>query len=337
MEITVHAPNRIDLAGGTTDLYPLYLLMDGGCTVNAAVTVPSRVTLKPLDQPGIRIVSEDLAASVELGEASTLPLAGPLSLACRAVAAFPPAGTVEIVTRNYAPAGSGLGASSALLVAMISGLLRLRDETIAADRLIDLACNLETAVIGVPAGKQDYVAALYGGVSILEFGYEGWRREAVPGGQSVAEWLEQFLILSYTGQGRFSGLNNWEVTKAFIDGRENVRDSLIRIRDIARQVAHVLRSGEVEELPALVDEEWRIRCTLAPGVSTPGIQALMDAARSAGALASKICGAGGGGCMITLADPHKRAAVEAALVARGGKIIPFAIDFHGVVGGSEMR
>jgi len=335
MEVTVHAPNRIDLAGGTTDLYPLYLLMDGGCTVNAAVTVPSRATFRTSDCPGVRIISEDLAATVEARDANLLPLDGPLALVCRAVAALPPPGPVEIATRNHAPAGSGLGASSALIVAVLSGLLRLRNEAMSSERLIDLACSLETSVIGVPAGKQDYVAALHGGVSVLEFGYEGCRRESVPGECTVAEWLERSLTLSYTGEGHFSGLNTWEVTKAFIDGRKEVREKLIHIRDIARQVADVLRSGRIAELPALVDEEWRIRRTLAPGVSTPRIHALMEAAVSAGALASKICGAGGGGCMITFAEPRKRSAVEEALVAEGGQIIPFAIDFEGAVAASE--
>jgi len=331
MEIFVHAPNRIDLAGGTTDLYPLYLLMDGGCTVNAAVSVTSTVSFTSSDGPAIKIVSQDLAASVEAREPNLLPLTGPLALVSRAVAALPPPGPIEISTRNHAPAGSGLGASSALIVAVISGLLKLRNESMPPEDLIDLACSLETSVIGVPAGKQDYVAALHGGVSVLEFGYRGLRRESVPEGRSVGEWLERSMILSYTGEGRFSGLNNWEVTKAFIDGRQDVRDKLIRIRDIARQVAAALQSGGIDELPALVDEEWRVRRTLAPGVSTSRIQGLMDAAAAAGALASKICGAGGGGCMITFAEPHKRAVVEEALRAGGGQVIQFTIDFEGTV------
>lgn len=331
MDITVRAPNRIDLAGGTTDLYPLYVIMDGGCTVNAAVSVSSTVTFKHSDHPGVRIVSEDLSTVVEARDAHALPLNGPLPLVCTAVKALPPPEPVEISTRNHAPAGSGLGASSALLVAVISGLLRLRKEAMPPERLIDLACNLETSVIGVPAGKQDYLAALYGGVSLLEFGYDGWRREAVPAERSVVEWLEKSLILTYSGEGRFSGLNNWEVTKAFIDGREDVRHALVRIRDVARAVADALRAGRVAELPALVHEEWRIRCTLAPGVSTPRIEELMDAANSAGALANKICGAGGGGCMITLAEPHRRSAIERALAAHGGDVVPYAIDFDGAV------
>ncbi|MCA1961144.1 MAG: hypothetical protein LDL33_10120, partial [Desulfomonile sp.] len=126
MKFTVQAPNRIDLAGGTTDLYPLYLLMDGGCTVNAAVSVLSTVTFTRSDVPGVKIVSQDLGTSIEANEPSRLPRTGPLALVCRTVAAMWPPGPAKISTRNHAPSGSGLGASSALIVAVISGLLKFR-------------------------------------------------------------------------------------------------------------------------------------------------------------------------------------------------------------------
>jgi D-glycero-alpha-D-manno-heptose-7-phosphate kinase len=175
MEIRVTAPNRIDLAGGTTDLYPLFLLLDGGCTVNAAVTVTSKVTLRSYHGQGVRIVSEDLGEVLEVPHIDEAPLHGPLGLVCRAVQALAPAEPVEIVTRNQAPPGSGLGASSALLVALLVALLKARGEEIDPAPFIDLAANIETAQIGVPAGKQDYIAAYLGGISLLEFGCRGFR------------------------------------------------------------------------------------------------------------------------------------------------------------------
>ncbi len=120
MELVVSAPNRIDLAGGTTDLYPLHLLLDGGFTVNAAISVASRARFRPLESGGVRIVSEDLAEQLEAASPEDLPRSGPLALIARAVRAVPPPGGVEIITCNEAPKGSGLGASSALLVAVLS-------------------------------------------------------------------------------------------------------------------------------------------------------------------------------------------------------------------------
>jgi D-glycero-alpha-D-manno-heptose-7-phosphate kinase len=326
MEITVTAPNRIDLAGGTTDLHPLYLFMDGGCTVNAAISITSRATFRFRDT-GIRVVSKDLNTSVEAGEPAGLPVDGPLGLVGRAVRALPPPMGVEIITRNEAPAGSGLGASSALLVALIQGLLQLRSEETDPERIVALGVNIETAVIGVPAGSQDHIAAVYGGVSVLEFGHRRFVRNELTQGH---DRLSEMVILSYTGEGRFSGMNNWDVTKAFIDRTGDIRGKLIQIRDVAKEVGRAVLSENWAALSGLVDQEWQIRKTLAAGVSTSRIEAMMEAARGAGALASKICGAGGGGCMITLVDPDTRSVVERALTEAGGQVIPFKIETRGL-------
>jgi D-glycero-alpha-D-manno-heptose-7-phosphate kinase len=325
MEITVTAPNRIDLAGGTTDLYPLYLLMDGGCTVNAAVTVGSRVTLTYPAAAGVRVVSEDMGDSVHAETPDDLPVDGPLGLLCRAIRALPPGGPAEISTRNEAPVGSGLGASSALLVALLKGLTALRKEQMSPETLIELAASVETATIGVPAGKQDYIGALYGGISRIDFGYRGYERRPIPAQEELCDSLEAMMVLSYTGEGRASGMNNWEVTKAFIDNRDDVRAKLLQIRDIAREMAESLRSKNFDQVPALLDQEWNIRRTLAPGVSTARIEGIMSSARRAGARASKICGAGGGGCLITLTTTERRAEVERAIVAAGGELLQFRI------------
>lgn len=330
MEITVTAPNRVDLAGGTTDIYPLYLFMGGGCTVNVAVTVYSHLTLRELENSRIRIVSEDLAASVEAERSEDIPIDGPLGLLGRAVRALPPVGGIEIRTRNYAPAGSGLGASSALLATAIAALLRHRGEEHSPEKIVDLTANIETSAIAVPTGKQDHIAAVFGGVSAIEFGLNDYVRTALREDTATARQLEEMLILTYTGDGRFSGMNNWEITKGYIDGCQIIRQKLIEIRDVAREVARALAGGRLDDLPDLINREWSARRALAPGVTTPRIDAMMEAATAKGALAGKICGAGGGGCMITLAPPRKRSAVEAALVEAGGELMPFEVELRGL-------
>ncbi len=330
MEITAIAPNRIDLAGGTTDLYPLYLLMGGGYTVNLAISLSSRVVLRERERPGIRIVSEDLKESVEASEPEALPCGGPLGLIGRAVRAVPPQSGLEIVTRNEAPAGSGLGASSALLVALLKGLLGLRSAQQDQRNIVDLAVNIETTALGVPAGKQDHIAAVYGGVSLIDFGYRDFVRHAASDANPAVERLEEMIILSYTGEGRFSGMNNWEITKGFIDNVGDIRNNLLQIRDVARQVGRVVVSGEWDDLGPLVNQEWQLRRMLAPGISTPRIESIIAGASAAGAMASKICGAGGGGCMLTLVEPRRRHAVEKAIIDAGGEIIVFKINRAGL-------
>jgi D-glycero-alpha-D-manno-heptose-7-phosphate kinase len=195
---------------------------------------------------------------------------------------------------------------------------------------VDLTANIETSAIAVPTGKQDHIAAVYGGVSAIEFGLNDYVRTALHDDPATASHLEEMLILTYTGDGRFSGMNNWEITKGYIDGCPVIREKLIEIRNVARDVARALVDGRLQDLPDLVNREWSARRTLAPGVTTPRIDDMMDAARGNGALAGKICGAGGGGCMITLAPPQKRSAVEAALVAAGGELMPFRVELQGL-------
>lgn len=330
MEIRVIAPNRIDLAGGTTDIYPLCLFLGGGYTVNAGITVSSTAILRTLDERTIRIVSQDLVETQEAGAADRLSTDGPLGLIARAIKAFPPAKGLEVITRNEAPAGSGLGASSALLVATLAGLLRLRAERKAPEDIIDLAANIETAAIGVPTGKQDYVAAFYGGVSAIEFGYTGYVRHGCCQEPASQSRLEEMLVLSHTGEGRFSGMNNWEITKGFIDKAAGIREKLFQIRDVARNVCQALDLAAWNEFPRLVDQEWNVRRSLAPGITNPRIDAMMAAANAAGALANKICGAGGGGCMVTVTDPRDRTPVERAIVSAGGTPLAFRIAREGL-------
>jgi D-glycero-alpha-D-manno-heptose-7-phosphate kinase len=330
MRIIVRAPNRIDLAGGTTDLYPLYLLMDGGFALNAAVDVYSRVEIVSTDSPSIRIVSEDLGVSTEADTPHGLDMDGPLSLLVRAVRAKPPTTGVEIRTRNSAPAGSGLGASSALVCAALKGLYAMRGEEIDARSLVRLAMRLETADIQVPAGSQDHIAAVYGGVSGLDFGYFGFSRVALNGDAATARRLSERMILTDTGQGRFSGMNNWEITKAFIDGVGDVRVKLRKIRNLARNMREAFLKGDLSAMAGILRSEWEVRRTLAPGVTTPRIDNIIEAAEKAGAGGSKVCGAGGGGCMVTMMEPSARAAVERAIESESGRVMPFSIDEEGL-------
>ncbi len=330
MEMRISVPNRIDLAGGTTDIYPLYLFMDGGCTVNMSITVDSTVEFRTSEKQAIRIVSRDLGETVEASEPAHLSTEGPLGLIGRTVRALSPGTGLDIVTCNQAPRGSGLGASSALLVALVVGLLKLRSESVEPEKVVDLAAAIECAAIQVPTGKQDHIAAYFGGTSSIEFGYRGFSRAELCLASDDRKRLEEMMILSYTGEGRFSGMNNWDVTKGFIDRQAEIREKLLKIRDVARDLTRALKFHKWSEVPRLVDQEWAIRRALAPGISTPRIDRIMAAATAAGATANKVCGAGGGGCMLTLASNGKRSAVEKAISEAGGEILPFRVESEGI-------
>ncbi|MGD9819549.1 MAG: hypothetical protein AB7V04_12750, partial [Desulfomonilaceae bacterium] len=206
---------------------------------------------------------------------------------------------------------------------------KLRNEKWTHSQIIHYAADVETSLIGVPAGKQDHIAALYGGISFIEFGYTGFSRKTLKNEQDVSRALEEMIILSYTGEGRFSGMNNWDVTRNVIENVGDVKSKLVKIRDVAIQLAKAMDNRDWDETANLIEAEWNLRKSLAPGVSTPVIESIMSAASQSGALASKICGAGGGGCMITMVKPKYRVAVEKSISETGGSLIPFRIADQG--------
>lgn len=331
MRLEATAPNRIDLAGGTTDLFPLYLLMERGCTVNLAINVMSRATVQTFSGAGIRLVSKDLHRSVQASSIDTLDDSGPLRLLIRTIKAFSPIQDVEVITLNNAPAGSGLGASSALLVAMIGALVKLRQkEPLEPAQLIQLAINIETSVLGIPAGSQDHIAAFFGGLNLIHFDVHGFTRETVALDVTDIQTLEDMIILSYTGESRFSGMNNWGIVKSFIDRKDKTFEKLIEIRNLSEELALTLANKRFDTLAMFVKKEWSLRKELSPGVTNHVVESIMAAATNKGALANKICGAGGGGCMISLVEKSKRAQVEKAIQDVGGRIIPFKIDNEGL-------
>ncbi len=327
--IEVAAPCRIDLAGGTLDVYPLYLFEEDGRTLNMAISITSTARIVPREDGRVLLRSEDLDAEAQYPDVDHVSPDGPLGLVARAVRCYPPPCGVTVTVHSEAPHGSGLGASSALLMAVSVGLTHLRGETPSLRDLIDVGANLEAQTIGIPTGKQDYYPALYGGVAVLQFGVrEASRWELCPSAAARAH-LEQHLVLAFTGISHFSGANNWEILRNYMDGNMLTREALHRIGTTARKVEHCLRTETWELLPELLAEEWANRRTLGEGVSTPRVEHLMATAHAAGGEASKLCGAGGGGCMVTYVQPERRSAVEQALQEAGADVLPFRIATEG--------
>jgi D-glycero-alpha-D-manno-heptose-7-phosphate kinase len=190
--------------------------------------------------------------------------------------------------------------------------------------------NVEAQAINVPTGLQDYRPALYGGIAALELDVDGVRR--VPLDVAPSE-LEQRLVLCYTGEPRNSGTNNWEIFKRHIDGDRHVFDCFEHIRDTAATMREALTCADWDGVGRSIASEWEHRKRLAPGVSTPGIDSLIDRARGAGATAAKVCGAGGGGCLVCYGPPDRHSAIRTALDAGGAKLLDFTIERHGLTRG----
>lgn len=333
MTVRARVPMRIDLAGGTLDVYPLYLFLDGGLTLNAAINVHGHVTVETRTDHRIYLCSEDGGAEEEHPSLDDMELGGSLDLVKRALRYYSPTTGVNVMVRSEAPHGSGLGASSALLMALSSCLDAIGGLGLEPIRLIDLGANIEAQVIGVPTGKQDYVPPLFGGVCAIHFNVEGLqvhRLDEDDREHDLIGLLNERLILSFTNINRFSGANNWAMMKAYIDRIGGTPGHMVQIKEVAEEMQAALILGDMRLFAELLGIEWENRKVLAEGVTNDEVDAQMAAAASAGAKASKICGAGGGGCMITYAEPADRAAVEAALTAAGATVMPFAIVPDGI-------
>ncbi len=330
MIVEARTPTRIDLSGGTLDLYPLYLFLEGGVTNNAAIDLWSRVRIETRKDREIHLVSEDTGAALSAPSLADLPLDQELSLVARVVKFYAPRTGVNVTTNNLAPHGSGLGGSSSLLIALSGALDAINATDTPRADFVDLGANLEAQVIAIPTGKQDYLAAVYGGVNAFHFGVRGWSQESLILEEGRLREFEERVVLSFTGASHFSGTNNWEMMKRFIEDSGRSRESMHTIKRIASEMREALLDFDLERFAELLDEEWQARKQLAEGVTTPEIDGMVEAAKGAGALASKICGAGGGGCMITFVREGTRQAVEAALQGAGATVLPFHIARRGL-------
>jgi D-glycero-alpha-D-manno-heptose-7-phosphate kinase len=326
VHIDASAPTRIDFAGGTLDIWPLYLFHEGAQTLNAAISLRAHCRIRPRADRRLLIVSEDTGTRVEVGHWSELRANPELRLLGRILHFFRAEG-LELSTRSESPMGAGIAGSSALNIAVCGALDRWQGGGRGDDELLQIAMNVEAQAIDVPTGVQDYRPALFGGIAAVELGVDGIRRVPLP--VDPAE-LERRIVLAYTNASRNSGINNWDVTKRHIDGDRAVQASFARISAIAATMRAAFEAGDWAAVGVQIGEEWENRKRLAPGVTTPAIDALLGAARQAGAAAGKVCGAGGGGCLFCIAAPDRVPAVRAALAAGGARLLDFRVERVGL-------
>lgn len=327
VRILASAPTRIDLAGGTIDIWPLYLYHPGAQTLNAAISLRAHARIEAIDGPGVELISEDTGRCVHAANLAELRQDTTLPLLAHLVTAFGRGG-FRLTTIGKSPAGAGIAGSSALAVAVCGALARWTGHAADSEALLEIAKNAECQTIAVPTGLQDYRPAMYGGVAALELGVNGLHRVPLT---IDPQDLEQRIVLCYTGAPRNSGTNNWEIMKRHIDGDRHVFDCFERIRDTAAEMREALARRDWPAVSRHLRTEWDNRKRLAPGVTTAAIDDLMARAEAAGADAAKVCGAGGGGCLFCLAEPHRTAGVRAALEAGGARILDFHIETAGLV------
>ena len=328
MRVEARAPARVDLAGGTVDIWPLYLFHPGAQTVNIAVRSYASCVVETRADRRIVLVSRDQQVRETYESLTDLALKrSQAPLLRELVLSFEPRRGITVKTSSQVPAGAGLGGSSALNIAICGALARVTGKHYTRTQLLEIAKNVEAIVIQVPTGWQDYFPALYGGASAVHLDRDGVKREKLP--LSFSD-VEKRFVLCYTGMPRDSAINNWEVMKAHIDGDPKVRKNFEEITTIAIQMREALLASDWNDVAELLALEWQNRKRNFKGISTPKIDRMIDETRKRGARAAKACGAGGGGCVVFLVEPGSKPAVEAVLTRLGGEIIHFGVSRTGL-------
>ena len=330
MLIESSAPTRVDLAGGTIDIWPLYLFHPGAATVNIAISLRAHCQIETRDDGRIVLESRDrkVAFETELAAMDDLIREERLELISKLVHFFKPTTGFHLIANSEAPAGAGLGGSSALAIACIGALNRLVGDRYDERKFIAIAANIETTVIRVPAGFQDYYSAYYGSTSCIHFRAEGIEREHL---KVDEKQLEERIAICYTGEPRLSGTNNWEVFKRHIDGDPELFKIFDGIRDSARAMRAAMLSGDWNAVGEIMRNAYPNRKRLAPGITTPQMEKLVEIALANGAEAAKVCGAGGGGCIAFLCSEGRKQDVERALaVEEGAEILDWKFSGEGL-------
>src|SRR2546423_4325784 len=329
MRILSKAPCRVDMAGGTLDIWPLYLFHESSVTLNFAVDRYTSCELQTREDSRIVLRSRDLDCEEAFESLDALRAAPSyrLPLLAHLVKYFGPQTGIELSSDSQAPAGAGISGSSSLIIVVASAVNRLMNTGHHIEKLRVISQNIEAQIIRVPTGAQDYYPPMYGGVCAIELNEAGITRRAV--NVDLEEFNRRF-VLAYTGAPRNSGINNWAVMKAHIDGNRAVHRNFGRIAAISNAMRAALEKSEWCEVARLLRDEWTHRKKNAPGITTPLIDRLVTVTRRLGATGAKVCGAGGGGCVFFLVEPDAKQRVCAAIQSEGATLLAARVARKGV-------
>lgn len=323
---TATAPVRIDLAGGWTDVAP-FSEREGGLVVSAAITRRVHATLEP-GKDGMLIFAEDLQQAAKINRASDLDALGDLQLH-RAALRMYPVGPGTLRTRADVPAGSGLGSSGALDVALIAVLAAARGEPMTATEIAAEAFRLEAVEAGIPGGKQDQYAAAIGGVNCFTFHADVVTTDPIVLDPEFLREFERRLVICYTGSSRLSGDTIHRVMRAYQDGDGAVAGALRELTEVAYRMTLALREANMREVGRLLSLNWAAQRRLDSRMATTTMDALEAEMRAAGALGGKAAGSGAGGCMFFLAGGDPDVLRDVAR-RTGAKVLEAGISATGV-------
>lgn len=337
MIIRSKAPLRLGLAGGGSDVAP-YCDMYGGLVLNATINLYAYCSIEETDSNTIRIRSYDADCFDEYPLSDSLEIDGKASLIKgtynRVMRDFGlQAHGFCITTWNDAPAGSGLGTSSTMVVCILKAFIEWKGLPLGDYETARLAYEIEREDLGLAGGKQDQYAAAFGGFNYMEFRQDG---TVIVNPLKIKRWiadeLESSMMLYFTGRSRSSADIIREEQKNAATGEVSAIEATHRIKQSAVDMKLAILKGDTRAFADIVEQAWEDKKKMASAISNPVIQEAFDAAMAAGALAGKVSGAGGGGFIMFIVEPTRRKEVEAALSRLSGFVMPFQFTDGGAHG-----
>lgn len=337
MIIRSKAPLRLGLAGGGSDVSP-YSDIYGGLVLNATINLYAYCTIEETSDGRICIDSYDSGCNLEYPVVAELPVDGRADLVKgvynRVVRDFGIAPRAfRITTWNDAPAGSGLGTSSTMVVCILKAFVEWYSLPMGDYEVARLAYEIERKDLSLSGGKQDQYAAAFGGFNFIEFLPDD---RVIVNPLKVKRWitdeLESSLLLYFTGKSRSSARIIDEQRRNTSSGKTEAIEAMHLIKQSAVDMKAALLRGDMREFSAIMWRSWESKKKMADGITNEQIQHAFDVATAAGAMAGKVSGAGGGGFIIFFVPPEKRKRVEEALGVLDGFIMPFLFTDGGAHG-----
>ena len=326
---------RIGLAGGGTDVSP-YCDLYGGAILNATISLYAYATVELLSEPVVQLEAVDRQESVQYELADALPVDGKLDLATgvynRIVKDYGklPSG-FKLTTFVDAPAGSGLGTSSTLMVAILGAFAEWLKLPLGEYDIAHLSYQVERTDLAMAGGKQDQYAATFGGVNFMEF-YDGDKVIVNPlriKPQYLYE-LENNLLLYFTATSRLSSTIIEAQSKNVTDKNQQSIEAMHHLKEQAQMMKEALLKGKVHDIGRILDYGFRYKKQMAQGISNSKMDEIYEATLKAGATGGKISGAGGGEFMMFYCPGNTRYSVQQALTGFGGDIRPYQFTEGGL-------
>ena len=330
------APLRLGLAGGGTDVAP-YSDLYGGAILNATISMYTNSCVEELDGSSVVFESFDknlrvVCDSNDLSRASqTMPLHWAVYREMMERFNDGIAIPLRLSTWSDAPAGSGLGASSALVVAMIGAFREYLRLPLGEYEVAHLAFDIERIKLGMAGGKQDQYAATFGGFNFMEFS-AGDKVIVNPlrVRPEIANELEYNMLLYNTGKSRISSDIIAQQVESVNHNRAKSIEAMHRLKEQSVRMKNAILCGDIDEVGAILDFGWKNKREMAGGISNALLDRLYDTAIAAGALGGKISGAGGGGFFMIYCEGDKKFAVKKALSEFGGNFVDFRFTQQGL-------